>query len=187
MDAPRHRCATVVSLCLLLSLPLGAGCRSKSEKQATMLAKMVREGDFESMTKLIDSEDKELRCRAVRTLAWTTHPSARAAHLRIANYEGCDWEDQVDAAWRLWETGADETRGVAVGLLAHRLPEVRWNMAELLGKIEHPRSIPDLEKCTVDPDKFVAAWCHWAICRIQKPDDQCKEPNMDMTNGEPAP
>ncbi len=169
-----------------LSAAVLCGCKSKATEDSSRLAAMARAGDFEGIAQLMDSDDPELRCRAAKLIGWTSNPKARPAQVRLTAYTRCRWQDQVEAAWRLFEADADAARAAITAQLSHERHEARWNMAKLLGKMEHPKSIPDLEPCTRDNNKFVAAWCEWAICRIKKK-SACKEPNMDLTNGEPAP
>lgn len=67
--------------------------------------------------------------------------------------------------------------------------ELRWNLARVLGLMKAPEALDALAECAVDGDEFVAAWCVWAQCQIRgdSSGDVCRRPNMDLTNGKPAP
>ena len=167
-------------------LLLWPGCTEPQTENAARIGALVRAQDFGAMVALLDSEDPDLRCRAARTLSWTTHPSAREAHWRLLDYDRCGFGYRIDAAWRLIETKAEGALARIIPMIADKDERVRWNIAKLIGKKKIQEARAEVRQCRKDPDIFVAAWCGWATCELDG-NKNCKTPEMDLTLGLPAP
>jgi hypothetical protein len=167
-------------------LASSAGCAQPEDP----VAAAVRARDFTALAAVADGADEGAACRAAKAVVWARGPDLAPLHLRFLGYARCGWELRAEAAWRLTEELTAETRAGAVGPLAALLTDpdekIRWNAARALGLLGAPESAASLKTCASDANKFVAAWCRWSTCKVTGGAD-CKRPNMDLLNGEPAP
>ena len=162
------------------------GCQGAEEKNATRIRGLQREGDLEALKSLLDTDDADLRCRAEKAVVWTRSLALAETHAALLGGHPCDWRVQTEAAWRLFEEDAPNAVPALVAALADPAPEVRWNVARILGYLRAEPARAALGRCESDADKFVAAWCRWSVCKLDgRPD--CHRPNMNLTNGKPAP
>ncbi len=156
-----------------------------------LVGERARARDFAALTALAEGDDEAVRCKALGVVAWARGGDVVQAHLRAVGNERCGWKPRAESAFRLAEELTGDERRPAVAALAPLLtaqePELRWNVARALGHLAHPDALPALLACAGDSNKFVAAWCVWSRCRIETPDDSCRKPNMNLTNGKPAP
>ncbi len=170
---------------LLLVAPALLGCRTQDD--ATRIAQAVRSRDGAALLALIDAGHSP--CDAGRALAWMRGPDLVEAHRRVVSLEACPWEVRAEAAWRIAEeTPPAHALAVEVltGMLGRPERELRWNAAKALGLRKEAAARPRLEACRSDADAFVAAWCAWGSCVIGGPGN-CREPNMDLTEGKTGP
>ena len=154
------------------------------------VAELVRARDFGALVLLGEDPDEKLACRATRAVVWARGPEVVAPHLALLKHTRCGWDIRAEAAWALAEEATGGERNIALTamtpLLADPDEKIRWNGARTIGLLGLPEGVPVVEKCLVDANKFVAAWCAWAKCKLG-PGKGCAKPNMDLTNGKPAP
>ena len=182
---PDLRSSAVLLACAGL-LVAASGCRDAVDDNVATVARHVRANDYAALSALLDSSDEDLRCRAAKALVWARSKAAVEQHVALLKYDRCGWEVRAEAAWRLLEEEAFDQWPALAAQLADPDPAIRWNMAKVLGKMGEPAAIELLTQCVGDSDAFVAAWCKWAVCKLDGGAD-CSEPNMDLTEGKPGP
>lgn len=171
---------------LIPILLLVLGCQDAQHRNAERVRELHKAGDYSGLARLLDSDDADLRCRAAKTLAWVRGTELAATHRAILTGGQCDWKIRAEAAWRLFEEEAPDLVPALTAGFADPTPEVRWNVARVLGVMRVAEARPALALCLSDPDKFVVAWCRWADCKITG-SNGCRKPNMSLVNGKPAP
>ena len=171
---------------ILVSATLLGGCRNQADDNVDAVAKAVRARDFEQLKSWLTSEDKDLRCRAANALVWARGADAQPHLVEMLAYEDCGWPVRAEAGWRLMEDDHKPAVPLIAALLKDDVEQIRWNAAKMLGEYGHKEALSEIESCRSDKDKFVAAWCVWAHCKLTT-EDECDEPNMSLVNGEPAP
>jgi len=171
---------------LVLSMSLTLGCRDSADLQAHRVASLVRAADYAGLGALLSHEDLDLRCRAAKALSWVHSPKASEQQKRVLTVTGCKWKLRSETAWRLMEEKAPRWQAMLLPLLKDPERGVRWNVAKILGSHGNAEAMPTLTACEADSDLFVAAWCKWAGCKLQR-DAGCKKPNMDLRDGKTGP
>lgn len=168
----------ITTICLL-------SCNSIEKTGSTHVGDMVRNNDLKSLQSLLNHKDKELQCAAAKALSWMQQPEAAAVQKRLIKLSTCDWRISSESIWRITARGKNVIESIQEGLGDPR-PEIRWNTAYALMKHGDAEATDVLKKCVNDHDKYVAAWCQYALCKLLS-QTNCKKPNMNLTNGKPAP
>ena len=150
----------------------------------------VRARDFSALMALRDNPDEALACKAVQAVVWARGPELAPHHQALLTFQRCPSKIRSEAAWALLEELDAEAAPGSLPALTAALTDadekVRWNVARVIGLLGVPSGRDGLKACQSDPNKFVAAWCVWSSCVLADGPD-CRRPNMNLTNGKPAP
>ena len=174
----RHlRCALYAPSILLLFL---TSCEGERER----VVRYVHSGDYTTIVGQLDSTDMKTVCAAASLISWARSPTLVPNHLALLNDRRCGWRIPIEAAWRLAEGGKTGTVPQITSLLDDPMPEIRWNIAHLLGSWRTAAPRERLQKCAdSDSSTLVQQWCRWALCRQPPGGASCQRPNMVQTTG----
>jgi len=169
----------IAALCVL-------GCQDAKKSDAVQVGELVRNNDLKGLTLLLDNDDKNLKCAAAKALSWMKTPQAISVQTRVMAMPICGWRVSTEAMWRIAEMQRPNVLETLKPALSDRRPEVRWNAAAAVLKNSDASGAAMLEQCINDTNKFVAAWCRYGRCKLLA-QSNCDKPNMNLTNGRPAP